>query len=203
MKHTLRSVIVVGIIGGQSLISFAQAPTGGAKPAATQPEAKPAQAAVRPGPDRADQRLSTVAGFTVDYPKKDWNLLVGVGSSVVVFFHKSREAAVSIERSRLQVPLSMKEVTDQTATNEIEEWQGRRPLATGFSHQFVDFAEARTIIIDFNQPGAQGAEHVRLYTLPRGNDKFRVICTTTQPTFDKYKETLHRMALSVFPTTSQ
>jgi hypothetical protein len=38
---------------------------------------------------------------------------------------------------------------------------------------------------------------VRLYTLPRGTDLFRAICTTTQPTFDKYKETCHRIALSV------
>ena len=86
---------------------------------------------------------------------------------------------------------------------EIDEWQLRRPLATGFSPQFVDFLGTRSILIDFNQPGAQGPEHVRLYVLPRGTDWFRVICTTTLPTFDKYKETFQRIALSVTATGSQ
>jgi hypothetical protein len=27
-----------------------------------------------------------------------------------------------------------------------------------------------------------------------------VICTTTLPTFAKYKDTIHRMALSLYPT---
>jgi hypothetical protein len=102
----------------------------------------------------------------------------------------------------VRVPLAISEITDQTANLEIEDWQVRRPLATGFSHQFVDFLGARSILIDFTQAGALGPEHVRLYTLPRGTDWYRVICTTTQPTFDKYKETFQRIALSVTPTGS-
>jgi hypothetical protein len=102
----------------------------------------------------------------------------------------------------VRVPLALNEINNQTASLEIEDWQVRRPLASGFSHQFVDFNGARTILIDFNQPGAQGAEHVRLYTLPRGTDWFRAICTTTQASFDKYKETCHRIALSVTPATT-
>jgi hypothetical protein len=121
---------------------------------------------------------------------------------VVVLFHKSREAAVAIERTKTPVPLAPSEITKQTADLEIEDWQVRRPIPPDVTHQFVDFNGMRSILIDFNQPGAQGAEHVRLYTLPRGTDWFRVICTTTQATFDKYKETCHRIALSVTPTTT-
>ena len=189
MHHTIRSIVVLGVMGVQaSLAAQAGKPT------------PPAQG--RPGPASSDQRLAVPSGFTVDYPKKDWHILVGVGSSVVVLFHRSREAAVAIERTKVPVPLALNEITDQTANLEIEDWQVRRPLASGFSHQFVDFNGARTILIDFSQPGAQGSEHVRHYTLPRGTDWYRAICTTTQATFDKYKETCHRIALSVTPTAA-
>jgi len=207
MHHTIRSFGVLAIICAQSALIVAQTPQRGAKPTQPAPaDAKPAPTAqpaqpgggtARPGPASGDQRLVVPTGFTVDYPKKDWLTLVGVGSSVVVLFHKTREAAIAIERTKVPVPLAINEINDQTAKLEIEDWQVRRPMASGFSHQFVDFNGTRTILIDFTQPGAQGTEHVRLYSLPRGTDWFRAICTTTVPTFDKYKETCHRIALSV------
>lgn len=200
MPHTIRSIAIVAVICGQSAILGAQAPRPGSKPTPTGQATQPAAGAARPGPASGDQRMILSTGFTVDYPKKDWNTLVGVGSSFLVLFHKSREAAVAIERTKVRNPLSINEINNQTATLEIEDWQVRRPLATGFSHQFVDFLGARSILIDFTQPGAQGPEHVRLYTLPRGTDWYRVICTTTLPTFDKYKEAFQRIALSVTPT---
>ena len=200
MHHTIRSIAVLAIICGQSAISDAQAPKPGSKPT---PVAQTASGAARPGPASGDQRMAVSSGFTVDYPKRDWQPLVGVGSSFVVLFHKTREAAVAIERTKVPVPLAMNEINDQTATLEIEDWQKRRPLATGFSHQFVDFLGQRSILIDFTQAGSQGPEHVRLYTLPRGTDWYRVICTTSQATFDKYKDTFQRVALSVTPTGSQ
>jgi hypothetical protein len=208
MQHTIRSIAILAVICAQSTMPGAQTPQRGAKPvpggsvpAKPVPGAQPV--AQRPGPAASDQRLVVPTGFTVDYPKKDWQTLVGVGSSVVVLFHKSREAAIAIERTKVRVALAINEINDQTASGEIEDWQVRRPLATGFSHQFVDFNGTRSILTDFTQPGAQGTEHVRLYTLPRGTDLFRAICTTTQPTFDKYKETCHRIALSVTATATQ
>jgi hypothetical protein len=210
MHHTIRSFAVLTIILAQSALPGAQTPQRGAKPtqdapadAKPAPAAQPAQpgaAAVRPGPASGDQRLVVPSGFTVDYPKKDWQTLVGVGSSVVVLFHRSREAAVAIERTKVSVPLAINEINEQTAKLEVEDWQVRRPLTTSSLPQFVDFNGARTLIIDFTQPGAQGSEHVRLYAMPRGTDLFRAICTTTVPTFDKYKETCHRIALSVTAT---
>jgi len=201
MQHTIRSIAILALISGQSPISGAQAPKPSSKPAQPVQAAQPA--AARPGPAAGDQRMVLSSGFTVDYPKRDWQPLVGVGSSFVVLFHKSREAAVAVERTKMPVPLAVNEIIDQTATLEIEDWQKRRPLTSGFSHQFVDFLGQRNILIDFTQAGSQGPEHVRLYALPRGTDWYRVICTTTLPTFDKYKETFQRIALSVTPAGSQ
>jgi len=151
----------------------------------------------------SDNRLTSIGGFTVDYPKKDWFMLGGVGSALVVFYHKTREAAVAVERIKLVVPMATNEIVDETATNEINDWKERRPLAYGFTHQFMDEGGARTILIDFNQPGPPGVEHVRLYTMLRGLDRYRVICTTPEPLFKKYIDTCHRMARSLYPTTTQ
>ena len=202
MHHTIRSIALLAIFCGLSSILGAQAPKPGSSPTQPVKAAEPATGAARPAPAAGDQRMTVSTGFTVDYPKKDWMTLVGVGSSSVVLFHKSREAAVAVERTKVRVPLAINDINNQTATLEIDEWQLRRPLATGFSPQFVDFLGTRSILIDFTQPGAQGPEHVRLYVLPRRTDWYRVICTTTLPTFDKYKETFQRIAFSVTPTGS-
>jgi hypothetical protein len=42
-----------------------------------------------------------------------------------------------------------------------------------------------------------------MYTLPRGADWYRVICTTTQASFDKFKDTCHTVALSLTPTPAR
>jgi hypothetical protein len=184
MRYMIAMTVVLAIVCGRPSITGAQAQPAGAAPKAS-----------------SDNRLTTLAGFTVDYPKKDWQLVGGTGSSVVVFLHKSREATVAIERTRIDHPLAPNEIVNQTATLEIEDWQARRPLSTGFSHQLLDAFGGRFIVIDFSQPGPVGPEHVRLYTMPRGVDWFRVVCTTAQRSFESHKETCHRIALSLTKTT--
>jgi hypothetical protein len=183
MHHTTGLIAVLAILCGQPAISGAQAVQATAAPKSPQ-----------------DNRLTTLNGFTVDYPKKDWQLLVGAGSSLVVFAHKTREATVAVERTKVEHPLAPNEITTQTATLESEDWLTRRPEASGFANQIMDWAGTKIIVIDFNQPGPQGPEHVRMYTMPRGSDWYRVICTTTQGSFDKHKDTCHRIALSLTPS---
>jgi hypothetical protein len=188
MHQTLRLVGVLAIICVHASFSGAAPFQATAGP----PKAGPPKAA-------SDIRLSTLAGFTVDYPKKDWLVGVGAGSSLVVFVHKTREATVAIERTRVR-PLAQNEITEQTARLELEDWLARRPLSSALGHQLLDIAGARFIMIDLLQPGPQGSERVRMYTLPRGADWFRVICTTTQGSFEKYLDTCHRIALTLTPT---
>jgi hypothetical protein len=76
-------------------------------------------------------------------------------------------------------------------------------LSSSFSHQFAEIAGARLIVIDFSQPGPQGAERVRMYTLPRGSEWYRVICTTTVGSFEKHLPTCHKIASSLTPAPSQ
>ena len=113
----------------------------------------------------------------------------------------NHEAAVAIERTKAWVPLAPNEINDQTATLEIEDWQLRRPLATGFSHQFVDFPGAGSILIDFTQP-LPGPRHVRLYTLPRGTDWVPGDLHHHPAYVRQIQRAFSRIALSVTPSGS-
>jgi hypothetical protein len=189
------SIILVAMVGTPSWPM-----TGAAVP---RQAGGPAQAAtVRPGPAKNYVRLPPPTGFTIDYPK-DWQVLVGVGSSLAVVYSKARDAGVTVERAKLAVPLLPSEIIDATADQEKQEWQKRQPHATIMTHQFQNFGNSKTIIIDFSQPGAQGTEHVRIYNVIQGTDKYRVICTTKQPLFDKYKDTFQQIAFSLTPNPTQ
>lgn len=190
MKHTIGAFVVLAMVS-PAIIAAAQPP----KAAGTQ--TPPAQGP-RPSPASTDNRLS-MAGFTIDYPKRDWDVFPSVGSSVVVFIQKTKEATVAIEHSPIPVALGPDDIIDVTIANEVSEWRTRRPYATAFSPQPPQtYAGEKFILIDLDQPGTQGPEHVRLYTFFRGTSKFRVICTTKGPLFKKYMDTLHRIALSLY-----
>src|SRR4051794_30597941 len=138
--------------------------------------------ATRPSPNN---RLATLPGFSVEYPKKDWEPLMGIGSAVITFVHKSRQATIAIEQTRLKQPLAVSEIVELTAQLEEQEWQNRRPQILTFKHQLLDINGTRVIMLDFQQTGGQAPERVRLYSVPRGTSWFRVICTTTPAAFDK------------------
>jgi hypothetical protein len=76
------------------------------------------------------------------------------------------EATVAIERTKVGSPSLPTKSTIKPPLSRSKTGRRGARSRTGFSHQFVDFLGARSILIDFTQPGSQGPEHVRLYTLP-------------------------------------
>ena len=202
MQNAIRLVAVLATVGMMNV-----APAGAAQsnppakpPAGAQPAAKPATPqTVRPLAKDA-KRIESKTGFIVDYPKKDWQeIRLGTGSAQLVLFHKNKTVTVAIERTSVPNALSRKEITEQTAKLEFEHWADRRPL-TAFGHQVADLSGEPAIVIDFTQPGPQGTERVRVYAIPRGRDRFRVICTAPEATYKQYWDTCHQIALSLTPT---
>jgi hypothetical protein len=208
MHHATRGILVLALgVGQLSIAGGAAAQTPGKPTPATQPPATPTPSAQAPAAEapgtppplaRSDNRLK-MNGFSVDYPKKDWNMIGGTGSSLVVFVHKSREATVAIERGTLKQPLSPADITETTLKLEIEDWQERRAQSSDFAPQIITAAGTRFVLIDLYTTGPQWPEHVRLYAQPRGLDLYRIICTTKRGGLDKYKEVFHRIALSLTP----
>jgi len=155
--------------------------------------------AARPSPNN---RLATLPGFSVEYPKKDWDPFMGIGSALITFVHKSREATIAIERTRLKPRFEMSDDVELTAQLEEDAWQNRRPQNLTFKHQLLELNGTRVLMLDFAQSDGQSAERVRLYALPRGTSWFRVICTTTPAAFDKHSAPCQNIALSVNSTGS-
>jgi hypothetical protein len=186
MHHTSRFIVAIAIVCGSSI------------------HAVPRYEQTIPGPPAkasSDNRLTTL-GFSIDYPKRDWNVLVGAGSSLIVFAHKKGDATVAVEKKPVKRPLAQDEITEDVAQFEVKDWQDRRPEVTIFPATVMPYNGMNFIVIDFNQPGPQGAEHVRLYSMPRGVNWYRVICTAKQTSFEGYKDTCHRMAMSLTPTAA-
>lgn len=196
MYQIVRSIILVTVVGGSSLAMLgAQTPQTAGRP--TVPAASP-----RPAPAKNYVRLAAMNGFTIDYPK-DWQVLIGVGSSLAVMFSRPKDATIAVERVKLAVALSPSEIIDDTAEVEKQELQRRQPLAANFSHQFQTFGSSRIIIIDYRQLGSQGPEHVRVYNIMRGTDKYRLLCTTKLQMLDKYKDAFQQIAFSLAPNSTQ
>jgi hypothetical protein len=147
-----------------------------------------------------NNKLATVAGFSVEYPKKDWDPLIGVGSALITFVHKSRDATIAIEQTKLKRPLAVADITELNAQLEEEEWQNRQPQKLTFGHQLFDINGIRVVVLDFTQPAGQAPARVRLYGIPRGDSWFRVICTAIPAAFDKHSATCQNIALSLSPT---
>jgi hypothetical protein len=186
MHHTSRFIVAIAIVCGSSI------------------HAVPRYEQTIPGPPAkasSDNRLAAL-GFSIDYPKKDWNVLVGAGSSLIVFAHKKGDATVAVEKKPVKRPLAQDEINAEIAKLEVEDWQARRPEVSIFPATVLPYNGLNYIVIDFTQPGSQGSEHVRIYSIPRGVNWYRVICTTTQASFEGYKATCHRMAMSLTPTAA-
>ena len=109
-----------------------------------------------------NNKLATLAAFSVEYPKKDWDPLIGVGSAIITFVHKSREATIAIEQTKLRRPLAVTDVTELNAQLEEEEWQNRQPQKLTFGHQLFDINGIRVVVLDFTQPAGQAPSRVRV-----------------------------------------
>jgi hypothetical protein len=196
MRQRIVLVTLVSIACGTLPLSLSAR---GAAPRGTPSQA---QTGTPPAPN-PNNKVVSAPGFRLEIPKKNWDPLpVGVGSSMVVFPERSREAIVAIEIVKVApiAVLKPEQIVEQTAKLEIEEWQARNPSASDFRHAILDTPGGKIIVLDFTQQGARGVERVRLYALPRGTHWYRVICTATQASFAKFEETFKTMAMSLTPS---
>ena len=124
-----------------------------------------------PGPASGDQRMTLSTGFAVDYPKKDWQtsrrrgiLVRGPVSQITRSGRRDREDESMGAPGAQRNQRSDRHSRDRRLAAAPAARDGVFTSVRGFPRP------AKSILIDFTQPGSQGPEHVRLYTLPRGTD---------------------------------
>lgn len=125
--------------------------------------------------------------FSLQYPAKDWLLVPGGGASLVVLTQKKNEATVTIEYQPLQIQLEPGEIDAEFAKIEAEPIEQHQPTAEGVKSDVTESDGRKIIVINFTRRGATGAERVRQYSLPIGQQMYRIVCSAPAAQFAKYE----------------
>jgi hypothetical protein len=126
--------------------------------------------------------------FTIEYPKRDWRVVPGGGSVLFTLAHSGNEAAVVVEYNRMDPPLMPEDITEMfSQVIELDEVKKRQPGASDFRPGLVTGPEGKQSQIDYTRPGMNGQERVRLVSMPRGADLYRIVCSAKAELFPKYE----------------
>ncbi len=139
--------------------------------------------------------------FTLDYPK-DWQAIGGAGDVVVSLAHKKNEAAIVVERFKMNTPLAPQDVTDLFAQIETDVLKERQPKATDVASKVVDQSGQRLIVLDYARVGVAGAERVRQYSFPAGQALYRLTCSAPTAQFVKYEPVFAHVSETFKPAAS-
>ena len=138
--------------------------------------------------------------FSVEFPKEwTWLMVSGSGEPLVTFIHPRKEAAVVVERFRMRQPLTRDEVTDLFAQIEAEVLKENQPQAMDVVSKIVNEQGKKRIVIDYVRPGIDTKERVRQYSIPVGQDLYRITCMTIGGQFGKYEPTFAVVVESLKP----
>jgi hypothetical protein len=140
--------------------------------------------------------------FTLQYPKKNWQVLPGGGSTLATLAEKNGRATVHIEYLRLNQPLKVDQDHDLIVQTESSLIRERQPGATGIQGGPERPDLPGFVSIDFTRPGASGPEHVRQFSVVQGNDLFRILCVARLNDFQKFETIFQQIARSFRTTAS-
>ncbi len=124
--------------------------------------------------------------FSLEFPK-DWQVNAGVGDVLVTFAQKKNEAALVVERFHLNLAPTAEKIDELFAQIEEDTLKERQPQAIAVSHRIADGNGRRFIVIDYTRPGlTRPLERARQYSVPIGQDLYRLICSAAPAQFAKH-----------------
>lgn len=132
----------------------------------------------------------------LEYPKKDWELVPGGIATIASLVQKKGEAAVVIEASRLNQPLSPDDITDLFGQLEGETVRDRQPSAVNIQPRVYGAGGRRFVLLTYERNGVAGPERVRQYSIPVGSELYRLICSAAPPQFARYETVFAHIAAS-------
>lgn len=135
--------------------------------------------------------------FSLEYPRRDWQLVPGGGTVRAVVFsiaQREGEAVVVVEHDRLNIALQPEEITDLFAQLEADHLKERNESATKMASTVVERNGGRMAVVEFERKGMKVAERVRQYSIPVGLDIYRIICSASLPLFQKHEAVFTHVA---------
>ena len=139
--------------------------------------------------------------FELEYPAKDWRLLPSAGASLALFSRNDGAAAVSIDYLRLTATLAPSQIGTM-AEVEIQDLKERHPQAKDFTSEITDAKAGRGAVIRYVSVGSRGPERVIQYSLPVGQDLYRVIGIVAESALAKYEPVLIHILGSFNPSSA-
>jgi hypothetical protein len=124
--------------------------------------------------------------FEFEYPTKDWRVLPSAGSSLAIVARNDGEATLTIDYLRLTAPLGPEEIGTM-AEVEIQDLKEKHPNAKDFKSEIIDIKAGRGAMIRYSGVGVKGPEQVMQYSVPVGQDLFRVIAIVPEQLVAKYE----------------
>ena len=109
--------------------------------------------------------------FELEYPKKDWHLLPKGGSSLAVFA-RNDGPTLFVDQVKLSAPLTPEEI-DVMADGETSRLKEQQPSVKEFKTEIAESRAGKGVLIRYWRIG-QGAERVAQYSIPVGNDLYRL-----------------------------
>jgi hypothetical protein len=161
------------------------------------------QAAV--APIRGFVRFKSPDGrFSLDHPAKDWRLVEGAGSTLVVVTHKDGLAIVLVDYQRLRLPAPA-DIDEVFVEVEVEIVKERTPGAKDVKTEIRAFGTGRAVVIRYTSPGLKGPERVVQYSIPRDNDLYRLVGRASEMATTKYEPVIRQMieSFTMAPSTSK
>jgi hypothetical protein len=131
--------------------------------------------------------------FALEYPNRDWQMLPGGGSVVATLAQRNGEASVVVDYTKMNQALAPSDINDLFAELEGEDLATRQPEAKGATPSVVNVGGRRVVVIQYSRAGLRGKEQVVQYTVPAGQDLYRLICSAQAPLFAKYEPVFIRM----------
>jgi hypothetical protein len=134
--------------------------------------------------------------FSLEYPAKDWRTIPGGGSVLVGFTHKDGDATVLVDYTKLKLALAPTEIDAAFAELEVQLLKEREPSVTDIKSSVVPGSPGPRIVIQFSRPGLHGVEQVLQYSIPVGDNLYRLVCTVRADKAEKNKAILSHMVES-------
>jgi hypothetical protein len=143
------------------------------------------------------QKLQAPSGeWALEYPR-NWLASLGGGSTLAILLPKNAEASVTIERARMNVELSPKDLTDFFLVAEVELIKQEQRSAVAISQKIVGAPDGRVFIVQYERPGLKGPDRVRQYSLPVGGRVYRLQCAAPASAFGKYEPLFAHIAATL------
>lgn len=136
------------------------------------------------------------APVRLDVPQKDWMVLPASGPIVFVMASRKGDAVVLVERATLRQALEPGDITDLFAQIEADAIRERHPKAADFELKVLDLGARRLVAVQYGRPGVLGPERVRQYSVPVGQQLYRLTCISRAAQFAVFGQVFSHVAAS-------